>query len=121
MQWRLVGVVDLDRVEVACRAIAERRALTVQLRAKRDAIACHFEIRGAALRVWELRAGADERELDELWERCGYDGAQRIGLELAIDAAAPSLQFEVGTGVNLLGAHAGAELARELARELGHR
>jgi hypothetical protein len=119
MQWDLGEAVDLDRVEHACRAVAERHELTIQLRARRGAIACHFEVRGPELRAWELRAGANARELDALWRRCGYDGAHRIGIELAVDATEQSLQFDLATGANLLCAHAGVELARELAHELG--
>jgi hypothetical protein len=115
--------VDLDRVEAACRAIAAPHNVTVQLRAKNRAIACWFEIGGRELRAWELRAGADARELDELWRRCGYDGVQRIAIEIAIatppDGEPAMLTFDARRGTNLLARRAGDELARALAAELG--
>jgi len=121
MEWRLGDEreLDLDRVEAACRAVATRHDITIQLRARRGAMTCHFEVAGPALRDWEQSAGADMEELDELWRRVGYDGRHRIGLEVAIDGNAHLVRFDLATGANVLGARAGLALARELAHELG--
>jgi hypothetical protein len=114
------AAVDLDRVEAACRAVAGARGLTIQLRSRAGAITCWFEITGRELRARELRAGADERELDRRWRAVGYDGGGRVGVEIVLDGGdgTATIAFDAERGANVLAPHLGEELFAALRAEL---
>jgi len=120
-------VLDVARIEAACRAVAATRPVELEIRGAEPgttSITAFFTARAGEVRAWEVRLAYRAADVDEAWHLHGYDGTTDLPIEIEFRAfpdpeAFAIMTFDSGHSGNGACPMIGQDILYALGAELG--